>query len=676
MHRRLMVNQSQDAIPPPPPLRVDLLGEFRVFRNGTNLRLRGRKARALLAYLACSPNRTLSRERAADILWSDRGTDQARASLRQTIAEIRGELPSSDALIVGRDSIAFAPGHARSDVDEIMDACANRDSAALARNLERAGDLFLADLSGLSPAFDEWLLSERVRQHDRLVAAAVQAVEPMMGTAQQTDVQTILRGLDRLDPWNEAVARLGFEADFSAGDVAALHRRYRRLAEALQREFGTTPSAETRALFDRLTATEHSRTPPAVSVTVKSTEATAITPPTILVSPIEAVPASPEATEIALIVTDDIRTALAQHPELRVLSLESPSLERVAHFCENAISTYMLSGRIRQLGEEIRVNLLIGNARTSVVIWSHQFQLDRQNLTAAVDQVVARAVGAAYPAIDQDLAATLPQEESADAVHRYISARRLIGQGNNLDNVRKGVAMLEQLVADDARHLNARLLLARMYNTDFWQRLAGHDVSAFRTRALALTQEAVTIEPASARLQLRLGWCNLRGRNWPQAENFFRKALSAITFDADALNECAFGLCHLGLLDEAEPLMQRAFALNPFAPADYHADYAILLMLRGDTIAAEEHFEVCGERGLQYLAARLANMARGDFADRRARIATDFVAGFRTAWEPGREPTQTDVREWVRASLPFKQEAQSRMLEDGLLAAVGSSFPA
>jgi DNA-binding SARP family transcriptional activator/Tfp pilus assembly protein PilF len=669
-----MVNQSREATIS--PLRVDLLGEFRLFRDGTNLRLRGRKARGLLAYLACSPNRTLSRERAADMLWSDRGSDQARASLRQTIAEIRGELPESDALIVSRDMIAFAPGQARSDVDEIMDACANRDPAALARNLERAGDMFLADLSGLSPAFDEWLLGERARQHDRLVSAAVQAVEPLMGIAQQTDLQTILRGLDRLDPWNEAVARLGFEADFSAGDVAALHRRYRRLADALQREFGTQPSAETRALFDRLTATERDQAPRSISVAHKLPEATAKAPPTILVSPIEAVPPSLEAAEIALIVTDDIRTALAQHPELRVLSLESPSLERVAHFCESAISTYMLSGRIRQLGEEIRVNLLIGNARTSVVIWSHQFQLDRQNLTAAVDQVVARAVGAAYPAIDQDLAATLPQEESSDAVHRYISARRLIGQGNRLDNIRKGVAMLEQLVADDPRHLSARLLLARMYNTDFWQRLAGHDVATFRARALALTREAVAIEPGSARLQLRLGWCNLRQRNWAQAESFFRKALGAIAYDADALNECAFGLCHLGLLNDAEPLMQRAFALNPFAPADYHADYAVLLMLRGDAIAAEEHFEVCGEQGLQYLAARLANMARGDFADRRGKIAAAFVAGLRAAWEPTRKPTQTDVREWVRASLPFKQEAQSRMLEDGLLAAVGSSFPA
>jgi len=270
----------------------------------------------------------------------------------------------------------------------------------------------------------------------------------------------------------------------------------------------------------------------------------------------------------------------------------------------------------------------------------------------------------------------LPQEESTDAVRLYIAARRQIAHGRTLEDVRQGVTMLERLIAEDPRHLNARLLLARMYNTDFWQRLAGHDVATFRARALELTEEAVAIQPGDVRLQLRLGWCNLRERSWWRAERYFRKALSAITYDADALNECAFGLCHLGLLDDAEPLMQRAFALNPFAPADYHADHAVLLMLRGDAVAAEEHFEVSGEQGLQYLAARLANMIAGGLADRRDKIVAAFVAGWRAAWEPAREPTQTDVRQWLRASLPFRQEEHAQLLEEGLLTAVGSSFPA
>ena len=584
-------------------LRVALLGDFQIFRREEPVRLRGRKAKALLAFLASVPNHTIGRERAADLLWSDRGTEQARNSLRQTIAEIRAALPDSPAIVLDRDTIAFSPGEPVSDIQTICEAASGGDAHGLADAIEHAGDLFLADLSGLSPAFDDWLHAERVRQTERLVETVLERCAELMPAARPSDIQTILRGLDRLDPWNEAVTRLGLEADFAAGDMAALHRRYKRLEDALKREFGIRPADETRALFDRLSRAQPGGVAPRAGAKLSAdAKAPPAAPPTVLVSPVETVTASQEATEIAAIVTDDIRTALARHHELRVLSLDGSDLERVERFCAGAVSTYMLSGRLRQLGDETRVNLLIGRADTGVVIWSHQFLLDRENMADAVDQLVTRAVGAAFPAIDRDLAATESEHDEGDTVRTYIAARRLIAHGRTLDDVRRGVTKLEKLIEADPHHLTSRLLLARMYNTDFWQRLAGHDVTMFRARATELTSQAMAIEPTSQQLHIRLAWCNLRDRNWLRAEHGFRKALEMLGYDADSLNEIGFGLCHLGRLEEAEPIMQRAFMLNPFAPSDYHADYATLLMLRGDTVAAEEHFEVSGEQGLQYLA--------------------------------------------------------------------------
>jgi Tfp pilus assembly protein PilF len=188
----------------------------------------------------------------------------------------------------------------------------------------------------------------------------------------------------------------------------------------------------------------------------------------------------------------------------------------------------------------------------------------------------------------------------------------------------------------------------------------------------------MAIEPTSQQLHIRLAWCNLRERNWLRAEHGFRKALEMLGYDADSLNEIGFGLCHLGKLEEAEPIMQRAFMLNPFAPSDYHADYATLLMLRGDTVAAEEHFEVSGEQGLQYLALRLANSANlpAGKADRAAALCTQFRTQFLEAWQPAREPQLADVLQWVRHTLPFRQEAHAQALEQGLTAAIQPVFPA
>ncbi len=659
-------------------LCVSLLGDFQLLHCGKPVRLRGRKARALLAFLASLPSRAVARERAADLLWSDRGTEQARNSLRQTIAEIRAALPDSSAIFMDRDTIGFADGEPFTDMHAIADAATCRDAPRLAQAVEQAGDTFLADLSGLSPAFDEWLLAERVRQGERLVETILDACGAMMGTARPSDIQTILRGLDRLDPWNEAVARLGMEADFASGDMAALHRRYRRLEEVLKREFGIRPAEETMVLFDRLSRTQPGEgSARAGHRPAASAKPAPASPPTVLVTAVETVTPSQEMNEIAAIITDDIRTALAKHHELRVLSLDGSDLERVERFCAGAVSTYLLSGRLRQLGGETRINLLIGRADTGVVLWSQQFPIDQGDLTTAVDKLVARAVGAAFPAIDRDLAAQASEFEDGDTVRSYIAARRLIAHGRTLDDVRRGVAKLEALVEADPRHLSSRLLLARMYNTDFWQRMAGHDVAAFRARATELANQAMAIEPASHQLQLRLAWCNLRDRNWLRAEHGFRTALEQLDYDADSLNEIGFGLCHLGHLDDAAPIMQRAFMLNPFSPSDYHADYATLLMMRGDPLAAEEHFEVSGEHGLQYLALRLANGADLPAkADRLAALCDQFRTHFLAAWQPERAPQLNDVVEWARQTLPFRQEAHAARIEQGLKAAVASAFPA
>ena len=49
----------------------------------------GRKAQGLLAILALAPGMAASRDRLAGLLWSDRGDEQARNSLRQALVALK-----------------------------------------------------------------------------------------------------------------------------------------------------------------------------------------------------------------------------------------------------------------------------------------------------------------------------------------------------------------------------------------------------------------------------------------------------------------------------------------------------------------------------------------------------------------------------------------------------------
>src|SRR6187397_3097299 len=70
-------------------LSVSLFGQIAVRAGGHALDIRSRKSRALLAYIALNESGVESRERLVGLLWSESPEEKARASLRQSLHELR-----------------------------------------------------------------------------------------------------------------------------------------------------------------------------------------------------------------------------------------------------------------------------------------------------------------------------------------------------------------------------------------------------------------------------------------------------------------------------------------------------------------------------------------------------------------------------------------------------------
>ena len=120
-----------------PGWRVSLGDDVRLTdRSGRDARLPLRKVRAIVAILACTPSYRVPRHALIALLWSDRGPDQARASLRQCLFTLRVEAP------------------------ELTDADNEwvwlRDGASALVNPGRNGDATLSGLARIDPAFDLW----------------------------------------------------------------------------------------------------------------------------------------------------------------------------------------------------------------------------------------------------------------------------------------------------------------------------------------------------------------------------------------------------------------------------------------------------------------------------------------------------------------------------------------
>ena len=95
-------------------MKIKLFGGFSLIgQNGDVVPLALRRAQALLAYLAAKPDRRESREVLADLLWPDRFKEQAHASLRQALFEIK----KIDPEIIGTSRTDIMLGSAITECD-------------------------------------------------------------------------------------------------------------------------------------------------------------------------------------------------------------------------------------------------------------------------------------------------------------------------------------------------------------------------------------------------------------------------------------------------------------------------------------------------------------------------------------------------------------------------------
>lgn len=138
-------------------LRLFLFGPFTVLAaDGRDLTPASRKACAILAMLAVAPRGTRSRLWLRDKLWSDRGEDQASASLRQALLDIRRALGPEAAVALAADKNTISLDLAAVEVDALLVLDPAQRQAAPPET-----EHFLEGIDVRDPEFEEWLTLER-----------------------------------------------------------------------------------------------------------------------------------------------------------------------------------------------------------------------------------------------------------------------------------------------------------------------------------------------------------------------------------------------------------------------------------------------------------------------------------------------------------------------------------
>jgi len=651
-------------------IEIRIFGRLRIFdaRTKSEIHFRSRKALALLCCLAVATDHALTRERAMELLWGSRGEDQARASLRQILHEIRLSLGERDAIEFGRHHLSARAGAIDTDLNEMVRLAEDGDIAALAERLGGCAERLFEGLDGIDPAFDDWLWVERERQLLHLNQAVVTAC----GADTNRDpapCRAIISALQRLNPCDEAIARLGFELDHASGDLAALHQRYRWLEAALRRDLDGEPSELTRDLFRTLTRVapilhgEPDPLPPE-EVPVAAPAPRLAEPPILAIAPIEPSSTFEEERILATVLSNEIEFALSGLTDLRLLSVGDASQASLSAQSTDSLAFYALRGSLRVNGDELHLGWRLSRVRDGLLLWTHRTMVTREELGLVLDNIVARVAGAVLPTLERDIDTEPVDAEATSGYGIYLQGRARMLSATTIVDMREAADLFERAIAAAPRLVNAQLSLARLYNTDFEQQLSGHDRAAFRRRAFDLCSRAVNMDPRSAHARARLGWCYLRRGDLAQADHQFKEALALNPHHADCLNEIAVAYGHMGDLDRAMTLLVRAFEINPFPRDDYFCDMAVLQMLRGVNVRAEENFEIAHNGALHYAAFRLAN--RGLMGEAAEAAIEELRRRFRATWVRAEPPQDEDLLDAIFDHIPLQRDEHRDIVTDGL----------
>ncbi|MBV9527088.1 BTAD domain-containing putative transcriptional regulator [Sphingomonas sp.] len=598
-------------------LRLELLGAVRLANTaGDDFTPRARKTRALLALLALSKG-AVTRSRITELLWGDRGEEQAKASVRQALYELR-QLAGRGFITADRESITFGPKTLPSDVTTILRRIADADAAGLADALQRIECPLLGTLDDITPEFDEWLRDERTRLAASIVGEAAALGQAALESGKATPARHIADQLERLDPVDERVAQLGVRADLAAGDRAAATRRFARFRSRLSDQLGIAPSAATEALLATGKSapvpaseaqSEHEARPAmmrtaglarrwimaVVAVALLAAAAAGLysgfgrpsagATPTVAVLPFEDV--GQKQDFFAAGVSDEVLDLLAHQPRLRILGRitaeqigESPNSLEIAR---RLGVTHLLDGSVQSAGDRVLVIVRLTRVSDGAQLWSERYER-RSGDIFAVQGDIAAAVAAR---LSRSFAPAAQHRTSPEVYALYLSARQLARERRQLTLMEADKRLREAIRLDPGyAPPYAELAQVIMLRSDHPTAYGTIPFLQARAAAEPFARKAVSLDPNLGDAYAALGFLSLRLDG--SAEPYMRKAVELSPQRADFHRWHAETLMAVNRYDDAIAEYKRAVEIDPLWGLSYdHLIGALYLVGRRNEADAD-----------------------------------------------------------------------------------------
>ncbi|MET0195057.1 MAG: BTAD domain-containing putative transcriptional regulator, partial [Hyphomicrobiaceae bacterium] len=501
-------------------MKLQLLGGFALLGGGAEAQpVSLRRGQALLAYLALKETRVESREVLLDMLWPDRFKEQAQASLRQVLFELRAAAGDSAAIVdATRTSVALGSGIVECDVWELERQSSHNGLTGAEHMLQLyRGPLLDGPPIGSEP-FGQWMAIQRSRLEGRLESAVLEATAHGLSADEQERAVQALRRLIELSPMcAPAVLRLmSIEAASGRRQDALL--QFERYAKRLKLEFDEEPPSEVRQAYEVMKAAPQETRIAAVSLRRPAYVhnnpwlRTRNDAPVLAVLPFRYEGSQAPGAALASALSEDITIVLSGCKWFSVLSRAtthsvtggSPFIAR--DFARLTGADYLIYGAIVERSNGLSLGIELADAETGHIRWANRYEATSDDLLSWAGEVCPLIVAALDPAVADIERRTfakpaLAATGSAVAYQHLVLGYRHFYAGE----LTEAAAAFQSAIREDATYAHAHAMLAvTIYLTAQVER--DHRWASLLAAAEKSARRALEIDPSE-----RKG-CNILGQ--------------------------------------------------------------------------------------------------------------------------------------------------------------------
>lgn len=584
------------------PVRLSLLGPLEIQVNGQPLGLPARKARALLAYLARRQGVEVSREMLCGLLWGDRRSEQARASLRQTLSSARKAFADmADELFeVSTSAVRLKTDVVAVDAHRFEDLASSEDLSERAGAVELYRGDFLEGFSAIDSEFDRWAASERAALRAVLLRCLTSLIELSEAENRPEEMIAFATRLLREDPLQEHVHRGLMRAYAAQGRYDAALRQLDDLTALLSQDLGVRPEAATlelgRDILKRRQKGPQQQDSAGGGLRLTATE-TATGPalpkrPSIAVLPFRSLSEDQEAGYFGEGVAEDIIIELSRSSELFVVARQSSFRFDAEDSGPQAIGEalgvrFCLSGSIRRSERNLRISAHLVTCADGQEIWADRYDRELKDVfdiqTEIARTVTATVVGRIASADATDDGQRPGNLQSYDLVLRGLQALHRYTK-QDIETAQTCFAEAICLDADYGR-AHGLLAIAKIYANWYY----GFETD--QSRAAELAEKAVQLDARNTKAHCALGMTRMLAGDHSGAGYHFEAALALNSNDDLLLVEYGRYLMYADRAEEGILKIREAMRLNPYHPNWYWNIYGRCLHTLGRYEEAIEIFE-------------------------------------------------------------------------------------